>query len=200
MLDRLVAAFVAPVAEEPRSLGEWLAPEPPGPPSLAVLAPPDLAWAAGGAIALAAAKGRVVVAVWGDVPRPPSAPATPHAKRLATKLTDRGHDATATGRLVQVVLEGPDEAARVAVAVDVATVLVIAGPRDDSVDRVLLHHDRVVVIGDGLVAELATASIRALGVHVSSLHLDDAAVARTLAATGLALVSPWRPAVEEALG
>jgi hypothetical protein len=199
-LHRFVAAFVAPV-ERDASLGTWLEPEPPAPATVAILAPPGRALAAGGAVALAVAKGVAVVAVWGGRDAGAArAPAQPRARRVATKLAGRGHDAVATGRLVVVALDGPDEAARVAAAADVPTVLVVAGPRDAQVDRVLRDHDRVLVCGDDLVADLAAESVRALGVRAGAVALPAAAAARLLAATGVALVAPWRAHVEAALG
>jgi hypothetical protein len=176
----------------------WHEPERPAAARLAVLAPAAHALAAGAAVGLALAKGPVLVASWG-ADRVRAAPAQPRARRLASKLGARGHDAAATGRLVVVTLAAPDEAARVSAVADVPMVLVVAGPRDDHVDRVLRDHDAAIVVGDGLLADLATASVQALGVPTASLALPDAAVARALAASGLALVAPWRAALEEAV-
>ena len=183
-LDRLVGTFLAPAgAPAP-------APPPPPPPrpSIAVLGGAAEAVAVGSAVALA--DGAPVVAVWGAAARP--GPSTPGAKRLATRLAERGHAAAPCGRLVRVALDRPEEAARVdAVA---PAVLVVAGPRDEQVDDVLAGYDRVVVAGDNLVAELAAQSVAALGVPTATLAPPDAPIARLLAAQGLALVAPWRAA------
>jgi hypothetical protein len=200
VLHRLVAAFVAPVDRDESAVGEWHQPEPPAPAAIAVLVPPDRVAAVGAAVALGLGRGCAVVAVWGhDVDRGPRAPAQPRARRLAAKLTERGHDALATGRLVVVHLDAPDEAARVAAAAGVATVLVVAGPRDDQVDRVLRDHDQILVAGDDLLADLAVDSARALCVPAETLTLPDAPAARFLATTGVALVAPWRDPIGKAL-
>ena len=200
ILDRLVAAFVAPVEHEAPRPGGWVEPAPPAAPAVAVLSAPDHAVAAGAAVALAVDRGVVVLAVWGATVGGSRAPASPRAGRLATRLADRGHDAKATGRLVVVTLAaGPDEAARVAAATDVPVVLLVAGPRDDHVDRVVRDHDRVLVVGDDRVATLAVESVRALDVRTAALALPDAATARSLASSGVALVAPWRALVREAL-
>lgn len=197
VLDRLVAAFVAPVEREEPAPGRWVEPTLPAPTAIAVLASPDRALAAGAAVALAS--GAAVVAVWGAETRGPRALATPRARRLATKLTDRGHDTTATGRLVLVALATPDEAARVAAAVDAAMVVVVAGARDAHVDRALSDHDQVLVAGADVVAHLAAASVRALGVPATTLAVPDAAAARLLATAGVALIAPWRAPSQDAL-
>ena len=201
VLHRLVAAFVAPVERGDGGPGAWVEPAPPSPPSVAVLAAPDRAVAIGAAVALALGGGPVLTGIWGAEPQGPRAAASPRAGRLAGKLTARGHDAAATGRLVVVTLgDGADEAARVAAAAQVPSVLVVAGPRDARVDRVVAAQDRVLVAGDDLVAALALDSVRALGVRAHALALPGAVAARVLAASGVALVAPWRAPVLEALG
>lgn len=197
VLDRLVAAFVAPVEHEDPAPGRWVEPAEPVRAAIAVLAPPNHAVAVGAAVALAS--GAVVVAVWSAELRSTAAPASPQARRLAAKLAGRGHEAMATGRLVVVALATPDEAARVAVAVDGPTVFVVAGPRDDHVERALRDHDQVLVAGDELVASLAAESVRALGVPAGTLALPDAPLARAVATSGVALIAPWRAAVQEVL-
>lgn len=200
VLNRVVAAFVAPAEDDAPMPGGWVDPAPAVPPAIAVLAAPGDAVAAGAAVALGIDRAVAVVAVWSAAVRGPRAPASPRAGRLAVKLTDRGHDAVATGRLVFVTLaRGPDEAARIAAAADVPVVLVVAGPRDDRADRVLRDHDRVLIVGDDLVAALAAESVRALGVATAALALPEAVAARVLAVSGLALVAPWRGLVTEAL-
>jgi hypothetical protein len=168
--------------------------------AIAVLARPADAAAAGGAVALAVARGCVVVLLWGAEAPPVLAPATPGARRLAARLADRGHDVAATGRLVAVALrDGIDEGIRAAAAGAVPAVLVVAGPRDERVDAVLRGQDRVLAVGEGAVAELAARSVARLGVPAETLELPTAPAARALAASGVALVAPLRARVEEAL-
>jgi hypothetical protein len=199
LFDRLAAAFVAP-APTPE-LGRWTPPEPPRPPRVAVLCRPGDALAAGGAVALAvAAGGPAAVVVWGAEPATLRAPAGRAARRLALRLADRGHTASATGRLVHVHADTPAEVVRVAAATgDAPSVAVLAAPRDTAADRVLGDHDHVLVAGAGAVAELAAASVARLGVRADALDLPAAPAAAALAAAGLALVGPWRAPVTGAL-
>jgi len=181
--------------------------------AVGVLARPADAWAAGGAVALGLlARGQAataVVAAWSGGEGPSAAaPATPAARRLAVRLTDRGHDARSTGRLVLVVLAGDAgpagaEAARVAAALGAEpAVTVLAGPRDEGVDTLLAGQDRAVVAAAGAedaVADLAASSLALTGATVRVLDTSAPGPARALAATGVALLAPLRAAVEGAL-
>jgi len=181
--------------------------------AVGVLARPADAWAAGGAVALGLlARGQAataVVAAWGGGEGPSAAaPATPATRRLAVRLTDRGHDARSTGRLVLVVLAGDAgpagaEAARVAAALGAEpAVTVLAGPRDEGVDTLLAGQDRAVVAAAGAedaVADLAASSLALTGATVRLLDTSAPGPARALAATGVALLAPLRAAVEGAL-
>lgn len=219
MFERLVSAFVAPAdgrterspAGPPRRRGSQTADPRSSPPvpsaaSVAVLVAPGDARAVGGAVALGlaagaaggAAGGGAVVAMWGAAPGL-AVPASLAARRTAARLSERGHAATPSGRLVIVALDAPHEAVRAAAATGIATVLVVAGPRDDATDRLLAGQDHVIVAGPGSLGDLAAASVRALGVCAATLALPDAPVASALAAGGVALVEPWRSAVREAL-
>ena len=196
LLGRLSAAFLADATRAAPE--EAMRPTIAAAPAIAALCRPEDAWVVGGTVALAT--GRVaVVAAWGAIAPPVvRAPATPGARRLAAALARRGHAATSTGRLVHVPLgasasEACAEAARVAAAAgDAACVAVLAGPRDERVDALLRAQDRVVVAAEEAVAELAVASVAALGVAAEPFRIADASPAtRALAATGVA--APRRP-------
>jgi hypothetical protein len=212
----------APVVAEAEDVPSAADEAPPGLPAaggggaaatVAVLARPADAWAAGGAVALGllgTARAPVaVVCVWGGGPGPSAlAPATPAARRLAGRLAERGHRARAGGRLVIVALDEEvapacAEAERVAAALpDEPLVVVLAGARDERVDALLARHDRVVVAGsapDDAVADLAAANLASIVVPVRVVALAPAAPARALAATGVALLAPLRAAIEEGL-
>ena len=181
----------------------------PEPLAVAVLCRPRDALAVGGAVGLGLAarcrRSHAVVAVWGGSSSPPlRAPATAAARRLAARLSSRGHRASATGRLVVVALEDASEAGRVAAAVEVPVVSVLAGAREDSDDDVLRSHDTVLVaVGaedEPPVAELALVGLAVEGIAARTVELPaGAAAARVLAASGVALLPPLRGAVEVAL-
>jgi hypothetical protein len=199
VLGRLVSAFVVP-EDTSAHAARPAPPPPPVVPAIAVLGAGDHALAAGAAVALALSGGPVVVAIVGESRRPAlRAPATRGARKLAERLAARGHHATVSGRIVTVALEAPHEALRVAAAADLPVVTVAAAPRDGDVDRVLAAHDRVIVAGADLIADLAAHSVAGLGVRADVVALPDAPAARALAVAGLALAAPWRAAVEDAL-
>ncbi|HEV2812162.1 MAG TPA: hypothetical protein VGW10_02820 [Solirubrobacteraceae bacterium] len=180
-----------------------------------MLCRPEDALAVGGAVALTLAarcrSSHALLAVWvagtrGSV----RAPANAGARRLATTLGARGHDATATGRLVVVALAEPlasaaAEAERAeAVASDIPTAVVLAGARDDTADPLLRSVDAVLVAApagaDAAVSELALAGLAPLGVDARAVELPPVPVAaRALAASGLAAPPPLRGPIEEAL-
>ena len=123
----------------------------PVPPSFAVLGERREAVAVASGLVLASGVGPGLVCVWppGDVrPRPP---ATARARRLAARLEARGVTALAGGRLVGVPLPGPAAEAvavsqRAVAAAGVATAVVLAGPRDDDLDALLVLQDAVVLV------------------------------------------------------
>jgi hypothetical protein len=203
LLDRLGAAFVAPA---PRAGAERVDPvEVVAPPAIAALCRPEDVWAAGGAVALSRG-GVAVVAAWGDEVRPPlvRAPAARGAVKLARSLSERGHDAAATGRLVQVRLSGSGaeaaaEAARVSAAAGVVCVIAVAGPRDERVDALLRAQDHVLVDADDAIADLALTSLATLDVRARRVTTEAPPAVRALAAAGIALAPPLRARVEEAL-
>ena len=196
MLDRLVAAFVAPVEHEDAGPGRWLEPAPPAAPSIAVLAPPEHALAAGAAVALGLERRRSSSPSGAPPAEAPAAPASPRARRrLATKLAGRGHDAIATGRLVHVRSPRARRSrARRGRRRRPASVLVVAGPRDArstaccaTTTSPRRRSRRRPRRPDDLVAALDGASRRSASPR-RRLTLPDAAVARVLAAAGVALV------------
>jgi len=155
-----------------------------------VLAHPRDAFPAGGAVALGAARGVAVVCVCGAA-EPPAvrAPARPAALRLHAKLAARGCSAWATGRLVVVVVDAVADVPRVlAAAGPVATVTVLAGPRDPAGDALLRQHDALVVAtgadADDPLTALAVLELAPLGLPVRTVRVPTGA-RRLLAAVGL---------------
>lgn len=222
LFARVAAAFVAPApgAVEVSGGGPGVGVAP-SPPRVAVLCRPEDAPALGGAVALGMRRGGGpgVACVWRDAsadvgPRA-AAPAVPRALRLAERLGERGHVTHATGRLVVIALdEAADggaaaaaaaEAVRVGAACpDASVVSVLAGARDDSLDRLLLAQDRVLVARSPddppALLELALDGLGGLGARAEVLAVPAAAgPARALAAAGVALLPPLRSAVDAAL-
>jgi hypothetical protein len=216
LFARLGSAFVAPPVRErpvaaPRESARAGRRE--GPLQVAVLCRPGDAAVAAGAVALLLA-GRTrspgaLVAAWGAAV-PVRAPASGAARRLASTLAGRGHAASATGRLAVVELAGElpaavGEASRAAaVAGDIPTIAVLAGPRDATGDALLRAQDAVLVAvppdGDAAVADLALDGLAPLAVPAAALHLSSASASvRGLAAAGVAALPPLRGSVEAAL-
>lgn len=205
LLSLLRDFFVAPA---PRARAA-----PPPAPSAAVLGRPGEVSAAGSALALALARRRregcAVVCGWrvggGDAPR---LPATGAARHLALRLDARGLAAEASGRLVRVRL--PDDPGAAAAAAERAAgascpvVLALAGPRDETLDRVLAAQDVVVLAHaagtDPALARAAEASLADLPVPVVACHVRAAGPSRAVAAAGLGappgLVQAVLPALE----
>lgn len=212
-LARLAAAFVAPAPDTAErsdhdaraedlhtpSIGAAKVRPTPAATQVGVVARPVDAAVAGCAVGLVLARPAAIVALWGAAAPKAHAPASLRARRTAARLAARGHTARAAGRLATVALADASEAARVAAAAgDLPVVCVVAGPRDPHADAVLAACDRVVIVGDDPVAQLAHESVAALGVPSRALVLPDGP-SRALAAGGAALVAPLRAAVLEAL-
>ena len=176
------------------------------PPAVAVLAPPPDAPALAAALGLALARAHrspvAVLCLWSPQPaRGWRAPAMPAAARMVARLTARGHDATAAGRLVLARLAAsPDEAARQALRVGAAAgaapvVLALAGPRAGAFDELLALQDLVVVGvaagADPALARLATAGLA----RAVTCDIPPADPGRILAAAGLGLLPSTRRAV-----
>jgi hypothetical protein len=185
---------------------------------VALLCRPADALPTGGALALALARDggarRALVATWRagpDAANALRAPAVPDARRLVQALAAHGVEAEASGRLARAVLPDEPEAvlatgARAAAVAAAPTVLALAGPRDAVLDRLLAAQDLVVVArpsgAEGRLAELALASLSALGVPAVVCAPAAGARGRMLAATGVAapraVAAALAPAVESA--
>jgi len=100
---------------------------------------------------------------------PRRGPATPAASRLAARLSARGFAAAARGRLAWVALDDHPVAAavaarRIAGALEVPLVTVLAGPRCEVVEGLLAEQDLVLVVAadpEGPLARLAVESCTA---------------------------------------
>jgi len=191
-------------------------PAPRTPSGLAVLAPAGAAQPIGAALGLAlAARSRAriaLVCVWtaGQAAGPAwRAPAVPAARRLATTLGARGHDAMPTGRLVLVrlapaALDASVQARRAAAAGGGAPVaLALGGPRVDAFDELLAEQDIVVVATPGgtdpTLARLALAGLAPGVARACACVAPPARPALALAAAGLALLPSVRRPLEVAI-
>jgi hypothetical protein len=215
LLAKLASVFVEPAPEaacQPRHRVAVASPAP----CVGVMATPRHALAVGSAVALVVARGvrarRALVCAWppGDWATPAvHAPAGAGARRLRRSLGARGIDATATGSLVRAVLPGnPEEAVasaeRALAAAAAPAVLVLAGPRPEIFDELLLAQDAIVVAADPdadrRVVDLAVATLNARHPAVSACSLPLGPVGRTLAAAGatapLGATRPLAPVLE----
>lgn len=191
--DFLLAPAPAPA---PRASG--------GPhPSVAVVAPAPVVLAAGCATGVALARrGRtrrsLVCTYTGRDPiaRPQRTP----GDALGASLDARGIATQRRGRVVVAELPGdPAAAARTAtaaLAVAAPCVLAVA-LRAAALDDVLAACDAVLVVapGDGALAEITRASAAALGPPVISVDAPAGAIARAVAAAGLAAPAGLRRAL-----
>lgn len=211
LLTRLRLAFIEPAepAAQPqaRAASAVL-------PSVAVVAAPAGALVVGGAAGLALAdaagsRSALVSTWWGAEPprRAPRSPALRSATRVAASLAERGISAEARGRLVAVGLD-PDpslaavEAHRAAAAALLPSVVVIAGPREPAVDRLIGEQDLVLLAAgadapEGL-AELAAAQLGALR-PVTTVALPPGVGARALASAGVLALPAFRRVLRPAL-
>jgi hypothetical protein len=215
LLAKLASVFVEPAPEAARQPRQRVAVAPPAP-CVGVIATPRHALAVGSAVALVVARGvrarRALVCAWppGDwVTSALKAPAGAGARRLRRSLVARGIDATATGSLVRTVLpENPEEALataeRALAAAAAPAVLVLAGPRPEILDELLLAQDAIVVAADPdadrCVVDLAVATLNARHPAVSACSLPLGPVGRSLAAAGatapLGATRPLAPVLE----
>jgi hypothetical protein len=189
--ERLRALFLVPAAARPAAAA-------PAPPSVGLLCRPGDALGTGAALALSLARaarlGPPVLCLWRAEPARPAwtAPVAPEARRGVAATSAHGLDVEGGGRLVRVTL--PQDSRDAAVAAHRAAVVAagpvvhaIAGARDEAVDGLLAVQDGLVLVahgGDDPVAELAQASLAALGPPVCSCH-PVRGPARTLAAAGI---------------
>jgi hypothetical protein len=199
LLTRLASVFVEPAPAAP-ALRRVPVAQPP--PCVGVLAAPRHALAVGAAVALAVARPlrarRALVCAWPPGPWAQPAlqgPARVGARQLRRSLAAREIEATASGKLVRVLLPEPGEqaaavATRAMGAASAPAVLVLAGPRPESLDELLLRHDAIVVAADPdadrTLVDLAVATLAGRHPAVSPCTLPLGAVARALAAAGLA--------------
>jgi hypothetical protein len=215
LLAKLASVFVEPAPEAARQPRHRVAVASPAP-CVGVIATPRHALAVGSAVALVVARGvrarRALVCAWppGDWATPAvHAPAGAGARRLRRSLGARGIDATATGSVVRAVLPGnPEEAVasaeRALAAAAAPAVLVLAGPRPEILDELLLAQDAIVVAADPdadrRVVDLAVASLNARHPAVSACSLPLGPVGRALAAAGatapLGATRPLAPVLE----
>jgi hypothetical protein len=224
---RIVEHFVAPVDElsvhaagPPAAAREESATTcpravAPAAPAVAVLAAGADALVVGAALALALARRErapvAALCAWdrdGAARLAWTAPARPAARRLATALAARGHDARPAGRLAVVRLpagahEAADDARRVLAAAGSApAVLALGGPRSAAFDALLAEQDLVVVgsraEAGSVLVQLALADL-AGAVRACACELPASAPARSLAAAGLALSPSVRRALAEPL-
>ena len=194
LLARAGAFFVAP-AETARRAAPVVAPPAPAPACAAVLASPADALGAAGAVAAAlrARNHAGAAVVCSDVAAAPGAPPLPAASALARRLRQRELECSAAGRLCRVRFSGEAhelvrQTWRLRAAVDVP--LVIAITRREAVhDELLAAMDLLVLApaadADTALAELALASLQALGPPVARIDVPRSAVARAAAAAGL---------------
>jgi len=213
LLARVRDLFVAPASTAAAARSA-----PPPVPSVALLCRPADALATGAALALALARDtrarRALVATWRagpDAANAVRAPAVPEARRLVQALSAHGLEAEASGRLARTVLPEEPEAAlaagaRAAAVAAAPTVLGLAGPRDEVLDRLIAAQDLVVVAraagGDEQLAALAVESVAALGVPAVACAPLGRGRGRMLATAGLAApraaAAALAPAVEAA--
>jgi hypothetical protein len=152
LLARVSELFVAPAARpRPAATVATLAP------AVAVLCPPADILSQGSAVAMALAtlaqRRSAALAVWcpaGDTGRMPRAPGMRVASRLAAAAAGLGLEARASGRIARILLPADTTAAASAgqrlTALDAPTAIVLAGPRDEAIDRLLVAQDAVVVL------------------------------------------------------
>jgi hypothetical protein len=178
----------------------------PVPPSFAVLGDRREAVAVASGLVLASGVGAGLVCVWPAGEVRPRLPATGRARRLAARLEARGVTALARGRLVGVPLPRPAAEAvavsqRAVAAVDVATAVVLAGPRDDDLDVLLALQDAVVLVlreaADSPLVRLAVAGLAETLAPVVTVPAPSGPVG-ALAASGLMALPALRAALEPA--
>jgi len=199
LLGRLASVFVEPAPASARPHRAAVAHPAP---SVGVIAAPRHALAIGATVALAVAQPlrarRALVCAWppGAWAQPAArAPAGVGARQLRRSLAARGIDATASGKLVRVVLpEAPEQAAALADramgSAAAPAVLVLTGPRPEALDELLLRQEAIVVAAepeaDRSLVELAVATLAGRHPAVSACTAPLGPVARALATAGIA--------------
>lgn len=210
---RLRSLFVAPGEVPPVEAVERLLPCP----SVAVLAPaPEAPWlgaAVGIGVARAWGAPCALVCTWSaelTQPQGWAAPSPRAGRRLAARMTARGIEARAGGRIVRVSLCSEEvvaaaEATRaLAAAADTPCVLAIGGPRGDALEALVSEQDHAMVFtrpdAPAGLAEIARAGLRALPAdRVSSHVVAGGPGARVLALRGLSVGAGLRNAAVQAV-
>jgi len=140
---------------------------------------------------------------------PRGGPATRAASRLAARLAGRGLPATGRGRLAWVALDDHPVAAavaarRIAGALEVPFVSVLAGPRCEVVEGLLAEQDLVLVVAEDPDGPLARLAIESCTPAALACLPCGAGAARWLALAGLAgervLPGPVRGLVRDLAG
>jgi hypothetical protein len=172
--------------------------------TVALVAPPKVAAAAGAALALELAREHrascALLCAWEPIAG--GAPPVRAAARAGAALRAREIEARAAGRLVRVELDedtrlAAGTLARAAAVVPGPAVLAVGRPRDEHIDRALREHDAIGWIapegaGESLVA-LLEASLAALGRPVVRCSAPTA-LGRRLALAGVRGVTALGPA------
>ncbi len=189
LLTRAGALFVAPATAPARPV-EARSPAD----IVAVLAPEDVLLAVAGGVAATlrhAHRARTVLLL---VPAPLATrrPALPPAQALARRLAERDVPAAAAGATVRVGLpaDGVDEAWRAITAASGAPTVIALHERADAYDALLAGADQLLLAPppDAALTDLALASLATLGPPATLVAAPRGAVARRLAALGLARV------------
>lgn len=197
LLSRAGALFVAPATAATEATP---AVAPSRAELVGVLAPAEVLMAVAGGVAGALRHARraraALLLVSGDVPEP--GPSLPAARALARRLVARELAATAAGTVARVALPADAEAAArvawqaVAAAAGAPAVIALAG-RSDGYDALLAHADELVLAApgdDAALAELALASLSALGPAPRLVAPPAGVFGRRLAALGFARLRP----------
>jgi hypothetical protein len=200
LLARVASLFLEPGDAVPTARSRRAVAVAPAP-SVGVLTAQGEGLAVASAIALTLARATrsrpALVCAW-----PPGAlgrvalvwPPAPAARKLRRSLQARGIECTAAGQVVRVVLPEPagDAVATAERAIGAAScpaVLVVAGPRPEELDELLLRQDAIVVAAPesgGPVVDLAIASLAERHPAVAACSLPLGPVGRVLAGAGAA--------------
>lgn len=184
MLSRAGALFLAPAAASPRP-----AAAPPRPPGvIGVLASPGDLLAVAGAVAADlrhAHRSRTALVLLLPADIGAARPSFRASRALARRLAGRDVDAQPAGATVRVGLDGEARAWR-AISASAAPAVIGLSARSDPYDALLAQTDELLVAADPAIADLALASLAALGPPAALITPPAGVAARHLAALGLA--------------
>lgn len=213
LLERAVALFVAP-ADDRRVTPPRIEPPALQAPAIAVLGAPGDAGAVARLLStelrLRAGASTVLLAEWraGGPPPEPVGVAPPGTRRLVERLTARGIEASARGRIVHLPLppEPPLAASalhRAVVAAGVPAVCALAGPRPAAFDPLLDEQDLVVIAppagASETLTDVALAGLARVRAPVVVSRPVPRAAVRLLAASSVATSRALGPAVTDAV-